>query len=442
MIQFPCTCGYRIEVPEELAGTSLQCPECHRLNDVPLLSEIRELEDDGTIKLAPEEEPEVGRAKQQELAYNPLRQDDEGEDYDLRPTFEDVVHAGADEIPLELKDEVLPGAPKYDPETGELIRPLALKGDEYKRVIPLPPVATLSYAQTPDEARIPMWKVPLAMFRPGNAVVILVIALAHLFNLGLWIPVGGGLFFAAFICLFIYMMVFANLAIIVEETGVYEKDEFPTPLRGLDWVDDIWKPFSHFFGAMMITYLPAWYASLRLGTAGQMTVAMPLLLGGSFFFPAVFLTLCTSGSLWNLRPDRVLSVIGLSGLRYLWLVGVWGVAAFCYFSGLLSTSRYVANLMLMGSPMRGVAIPPEISFPLLLAGIVLLHLFCWQLGLLYRLYQPKFPWVLQRHISDKKLERRLPRRRPVYVRPAPPTAPDPRPLKPSTAAREAVEGSP
>ena len=92
-------------------------------------------------------------------------------DIDLRVTMEQIEAAGTEEIPLELKDEVKPGAPKYDPETGELIRPMALKEDAYKKVIPIAPKVTLGYARAPDAAggEVPAWRVPIELFRTGDA---------------------------------------------------------------------------------------------------------------------------------------------------------------------------------------------------------------------------------------------------------------------------------
>src|ERR1051325_8889402 len=139
MIRFPCPCGFQFEVPDDACGTSLQCPQCKLLVDVPALDDLAHLESDGTIRLEPESVQEkANRDAELMRVYRPQRQDDNGNDYDLRNTFEDILKAGVDERPLELKDELHPGPPKYDPVTGELIRPMALKGDEYPHVLPLP----------------------------------------------------------------------------------------------------------------------------------------------------------------------------------------------------------------------------------------------------------------------------------------------------------------
>src|SRR5688572_11941574 len=115
MIRFPCQCGFEFDVSDQMAGNEMQCPRCMRLNSVPLLNDLTQLEQDGTICIEPEATEDPAR-RQAELkrAFMPRLRDDAGNDIDMRPTFEDIVNAGADEIPLEMKDELRPGAPKYD----------------------------------------------------------------------------------------------------------------------------------------------------------------------------------------------------------------------------------------------------------------------------------------------------------------------------------------
>ena len=49
MITFPCKCGYSFEVPQDMAGGLIQCPTCGLLADVPLLSDLPTLNQDGTF---------------------------------------------------------------------------------------------------------------------------------------------------------------------------------------------------------------------------------------------------------------------------------------------------------------------------------------------------------------------------------------------------------
>lgn len=403
MINFRCNCGYLFSVPLDLAGTSLQCPECKLLADVPLLSDLDDMEDDGTIKveeLKLKSEPE--RAAELRRIYMPGRVDDQGREIDLRNTMEDVEEAGVDEVPLELKDEVRPGAPKYDPVTGELIEPLRLKGDDQpKRVIPLDDGSPkpLGYSREAALApRVKMSGIPLALLKPGSLAVLLVMTGVHLLSFGVWMMIGWGMLFCAFIALLVYMVMFAHVANVVEDMGPDDKDELPTPLRGVAFGEDIWHPFVRVFDAFVICYLPA------LVLMGPRTIIPCLALAalGTFVFPAVFLTLCTSGSIYNLRPDRVFSVIGRSSADYVVSVALWIGSIALYVVALQSCTAHAFSMgQIFGHLGPRPILPPWLAYPLMFAGIYMVHAFCWHLGLIYRKHHDHFPWVLQRHVSTK-----------------------------------------
>src|SRR3954470_5990664 len=171
MIKFPCKCGFEFEVAEEMAGQPLQCPRCMLLNEVPLLSDLNDMKQDGTIRLEPVSLEEEGKREAElKRTYLPRRHDESGADIDMRQTFQQIIDAGADEIPMELKDHVRPGAPKYDPVTGELIKPLTVRGDEAKAVIPIaagPP--TLHYEKNYQPTALAIWQAPMLLFTPGSA---------------------------------------------------------------------------------------------------------------------------------------------------------------------------------------------------------------------------------------------------------------------------------
>jgi hypothetical protein len=414
MIKFPCKCGFEFEVPEEMAGNPLQCPRCMLLNEAPLLSDVNQLERDGTIRLEPIPLEEDG-AREAELkrAYMPRRHDDSGEEYDLRPTFQDIVDAGADEIPMELKGQLRPGAPKYDPVTGELIKPLTVRGDEAQTVIPIPAgPATLHYEKNYQSPGMAIWKAPMLLFTPGSAAVLLIMYAVHLLTLGVWVLIGGGLFFASFVPFFVYMLTVAHLANIVEETGPEEKDELPTPMRGVSWYDDVWLPYWHFLFAFSLSYWPAFLVLgsrdmwLRAGPTMTVGTAGGLFILGTFFFPAVLLTTTTSGTYVNLRPDRVLGVIGAIGIRYVLVVLLWCAAAGIYYVGMMGSILWAMSIVAFFVPQRP-PMPIGWGLGLLAIGLYLLHMFSWVLGMLYRSCHANFPWAFQRHISTRKVERRI-----------------------------------
>ncbi len=417
MIKFPCQCGFEFEVPQEMAGNPLQCPRCMRLVDVPRLSDLEGLDRDGTILMEPIPLEEEGRREAElKRAYMPRRHDEAGEEYDLRASFEQVVAAGADDIPLEMKDEVRPGTPKYDPVSGELIKVLTVRGDEAQTVIPLPAgPPTLHYQKHYESPKQAMWKAPILMFTPGSAAVLIFIYAAHLVSLAAWVPVGGGLVFAGFVILFVYMLMLAHLTNIVEEVGPGERDELPTPLRGVAWYEDVWLPYFRFTVAFALCYFPAlmvffspemWH---KAGPLATLAISFSLLGIGTFLFPVVLLTAATSGTYVNFRPDRLLGTIGAIGARYIPLVILWAAAAGIYMVAMVSSVMWFGSLM--GFLMRVRSpIPVGLSLGILALGIYLLHIFCWLLGLCYRHYHANFPWAMQKHVSTRKIQRRIVRR--------------------------------
>jgi hypothetical protein len=122
---------------------------------------------------------------------------------------------------------------------------------------------------------------------------------------------------------------------------------------------------------------------------------------GTFFFPAVLLTLQCGGTSLNLRPDRIMRVIGACGREYLITCAVWVLAGLLYIWGWVGTSLATADAM---NPLNLPRWLTSWSFvvPVLVAAIFVMHFFCMCLGMLYRLHYEKFPWVLQRHIRTKK----------------------------------------
>jgi hypothetical protein len=409
MIKFPCKCGFQFEVAQERAGEPLQCPRCMILNEVPLLSDLADLENDGTIRMEPISREEQG-AREEELrrTYLPRRQDETGNDIDMRNTFQQYVNAGADDVPLELKDNLRPGTPKYDPVSGELIKPLAMRGEEARPVIPIasgPP--TLHYEKNYFSPAQAIWRAPMLLFTPGSSAVLLIMVAVHISMLAVWVLVGGGLIWAGFIPFFVYMMTIAHVANIIEETGPEEKDELPTPMRGASWYEDIWLPFFRFLTAFAICHAPAFLAIFFLKAHSPATVALfrGLFLAGSFFFPAALLIVNTSGTYINLRPDRILGTIGAIGIRYGLVVLLWLVSAWLLVEGTLRGIVWAASLVALDPP---AVAPPNIGITLaeITFGMYLIHMFSWILGGLYRSCHPKFPWVYQRYITPPKIKRR------------------------------------
>ena len=109
------------------------------------------------------------------------------------------------------------------------------------------------------------------------------------------------------------------------------------------------------------------------------------------------LTLLTSGSIANLRPDRVLAVLRPSRRRYHSLVagffagfiaGIWGVAGMAIEMNRDPTHPNAVPLWLTGF---------TLDIALMVTATFMMHLFCWQLGLIYREHHAMFPWAYQYH---------------------------------------------
>ena len=120
MINFPCSsCGHRFSLEDDQAGGLIQCPACHRLNDIPTQSELLQLSSDGTFNL---DEKTAHNAEDvvADLAYIYQRgaTDADGNEIDLRLTDDELANVGK-EGPIPIKPDPTP--PRYDPETGELI---------------------------------------------------------------------------------------------------------------------------------------------------------------------------------------------------------------------------------------------------------------------------------------------------------------------------------
>jgi hypothetical protein len=429
MINFVCACGRAFSFPDDTAGETFQCPDCLRALDVPTLSDLASMEADGTIKVA----EALARRPEAELDpdYIPRLKEQVGDvdEYDLRPTADDIIKAGVEAVPLKEEDEVRPATPKYDPETGELIRPMAVKQDKTPVAAVAAAVPVISYATAGYGGGVPPWRVPLELLMPANITVIVVMFMMHMLNQVVALMTAGGFFLIAPVGVVIAFFVLAHYVNVIDEVGRAERDELPTPLRGLSWSEDIWHPFVGFAAALMLCYFPAvWAADASVWVAG----ALALL--GSVFFPAVLLTTATSGSMWNLRPDRVLSVMGICGGKYILMGLLWLVAGGVYTAAAFGVIVHAVSLVSSGGLARHIAV--ILAYPVLLGAIYLMHLFAWYEGLLYRAHNVGFPWVLQRHIptvseDEKKLrQHRLEQLRKQKARQAADAAVERIPLEP------------
>src|SRR5947207_11667127 len=168
MIRFSCRCSHEFIVDDDQAGGLIQCPKCGLLNDIPTLSDVGNIEAGGIYKVVKHGPPPTPRVLQDSArAFTRDKQDARGEDIDLRLNLDEFLAIGSDEVPLALKDEVRPGAPKYDPVSGELIAPMDVKNEGQAidpNSIPLASPA-LAYASGSTAKHISARRILLELFQ-------------------------------------------------------------------------------------------------------------------------------------------------------------------------------------------------------------------------------------------------------------------------------------
>jgi hypothetical protein len=410
-IQFPCHCGYVFDQPVDRAGSAVQCPKCGRLNDIPSLSDLQSLSADGTLLLKPSApKPEPRRIAQVNRHFNPHRVDAQGNEIDLRNTHDDLADIGvapeADEIPLRAQD-ARPAKPKYDPVTGELIRPIKLAtpaGANDPKNIPVAQRA-LTYAAGDTAHIMNARRILVAMFMPANFVVMFFIFLAYFIYemafglIGIYLLNLIGLMPTLYTVPLAFLLM-AHYANTVEDNGPSSIDELPRPLRSLSPFDDVISPFSNMFTALVLCFLPALLLFNALPPQLKIVTVIPLALG-LFFFPAAFLTAVTAGTSYNLRPDRLVGVVRAAAGQYILSLFVWTLALPLFAFSLFGV--YMIPIALREKHLWIYKFNlPILHFPVLFLSIIVIHFACWHLGLIYRNHHDNFPWIMQRHVSTRR----------------------------------------
>ena len=397
MIRFACRCKYVFEVPADAAGTQLQCPECHRLVDVPSMEELAGLGEDGSYRIStPEAKSDPHHFEDMRRVYSKEKVDEFGDEIDLRQTHEQFLAAGTED---HFDDFAAGGErPKYDPETGELVRPLEMR-EELK---PLPPPmavpmaqTTLNYATPGLQTRYSIWAPFVMLFSPINLAAMFFVLIGHLFMVMAMFSV----FTAFFAIAIVGAGLVAHYGVVIEEIGIEEKDEVPRFLRHFNIADDIWLPFARVFLAWMICFGPGrivWTVWMNMkGAHFELALAwMGLDLAGLIFLPGVVLITTTSGSISNLRPDRVLGTIGKIGARYAFFVLLYAVGFAIYVVGIVLTPSHFVSIIHAKSFSSWFDYG-LISWGTLIVGIFLMHWFAWLIGMEYRTGHMGFPWVFQ-----------------------------------------------
>ncbi len=403
MIRFPCRCGHVLEVPDDLAAGDAQCPACGLLNTVPTLNDAKVgLGDDGTYTFDIDDtekaqQDRTDRLRSLHRAFTRNTTAADGSEIDNRISIDELALAG--EIPL--ADEKLHERPKYDPITGERIRPLEIKQDDGPSTDEIPMArAAITYAagtQKPGSIAGVMH----LLTSPGNLAVLGVMLIMHLFVLGIMVA-SATFIFAGVVAILLMIGVIAHFANIIDEVGPRDMDELPRPFRDLAIAEDIFWPLIHMLTSFAIAFWPLGYLARKfdLPPIANLIVVAITLLWAVVTLPALLVTTTTSGTFLNLRPDRVLGVIRAGGPTYIWLciLGVAAVASYGF--GFVGVGTWMGK----GTGSSPAWTHTSISFPLWTVGIFLMHLFCYQLGLYYREHHNSFNWAYQRHRKLKPEE--------------------------------------
>jgi hypothetical protein len=387
MIDFPCLCGEKFSVPTELAGTQFQCPKCALLVSVPTLDDLANLGADGTYDV---DDSAPATHNRRDVGMLPA---------------DSVIHAPDD---LNHIDPDAPAPPRYDPFTGELIRPIEMERHIVSAAAKAPPRVqpmskTLRGLIRPAP-RYPWLWVLGELFMVRNMFVLFLMLILHLLLfLTFFLTIGAGLavlFFMPAIFIFICM---GHPALIIRETGPGESDQLPAPFHNFDMRGDLWDPFLQAVVATVLCFAPAVivWRGVPDNHSGAI-VAGALAVIGAFFFPAVLLTAAMDGIIENFRPDRVWGVIRICGSEYiavfvgvllgaaLWLDGMWG-----FFIG------FAAMFHVQGEDTRPHWFVPTMTpgIVFIAAGLYFGNYASWLLGLLWRKRHKEFPWVGQVHVK-------------------------------------------
>lgn len=371
MIRFNCHCGRGLQVPQSLAGQSVQCPACGLLASVPELEDLPNLEVDGTFTLS-----------------------------DSQWRERQTVSPPSDEVP-----------------------PLASTGR------PVPPKRVLPYAhRRPGPAPTPYtperwvrwWSLPLELFQPANASVLGIVLLIHFVAQLIALAAMAGVFPFWILVGAIGFFLVCHFGNILDDTGPEGRDELPAVLRNMDLEDDLLRPLLSLLLAAALCFSPAavlsrlvWSNPLE-GDPGTLTVLGALLILGFVTFPTVWLTTGTSGIYLNLSPPRLLGTFAAAPLPLLLAIPLLPMAAVMYGASL--ALLYEFNRTFAPSPgILPVSLPRWLlafsGYGLLCVSLYLWHLLPWLLGKIYQDRHEQFPWVWQRHVRGAKpaATRKVPR---------------------------------
>lgn len=222
----------------------------------------------------------------------------------------------------------------------------------------------------------------------GSLVTFVIIVLINLWTIPLRfagvIGLIGTLVIAGYLCTF-YMAV-------IKETAAGE-DELPNV-----WIDDVWELISSLFkflGTWACVLLPALLfaaAEFAYGNQVHWEAVKWLAIVGLFFWPVVILGVALGGSFYGLWPHVIVRTALVAPLPYLALCGVLLVAA--GITTFPSTQLYADLVNSLSNRTNR-----SFLWPLILInsglGVYAIIVAMRSVGLYYRHYKQRFPWVAE-----------------------------------------------
>jgi hypothetical protein len=368
---------------------------------------------------------------------------------DRRSTLEQILAVAPPAEPLRRAAQ----RPRYDPETGELVREFGLAPPHERPDIPpgwpepashIPPAPTaaealkatpapivppalaapptLGYAHKradygrygsgqvpiPLNIRPVYWHtIPLELFQPANVAVMGFVFLIHLVIQGLGLMTLLGALPLVLLAIWLWLVVLAHYVIILDETGPERRDEMPGVLRNVSFGDDFATPIWALFTAIAVCFGPAALAARALAWSNVPPGLIPVIVLvasslGILIFPATLLTAATSGSVLNLAPHRIARVILAAPIKYLLSVILLIVTVAVYSFGIGATGwlSMVGAGWATGTKLT-LWLASGLGYLALMTGIYGAHWFAWLLGKVYQEHHEQFHWVLQRHVSTR-----------------------------------------
>ena len=367
-----------LEVGDALAGQAVQCPRCRRLTDVPESAEAAAaLLDDGTVALAEAgpKAPSVFRPDGGEGRFT-------------------LGYASADLTQGRILPSSLPPADSSHRTGSNLgVRMNAAPRDP------------LAYRQDLTQLKHPFLSLPIELLNPANMIVMGVVFVALLFVPLLGLLTYGGAFPLAAFAIVLLVIYVAHYVVVVTRTGPEEEYELPTPLSEISLMEDVLRPLGHLLTALAISFGPSlagfifggwdWRHPACIAAAALLPVAV-------LCFPAVLLTVIAGVTPLNLAPHRLIKVIVLGGLPYVFaalilmpLVLILHAATWIAFYEAILAGFDRSLFRAVGTTSLMLSLP--VAAGCLTLSVYTGHLLTFWIGRIYRLHHEDYPWLLQRH---------------------------------------------